>query len=408
MTREQPVSPRGPQNAGAVLRYAWDAPAFTASDAMSATGLTRSTVIALCDLLVESGWLRELENARAAGEYRKGRPARRYALRADAGVVIGLDAGQHHLTAIVSDLSAGELSRAQAAVDPDSDDARARLATADDLVDEALREADVPAGHVLCVVVGVPAPTDADGHSPEGQNSFWRRMNPGYAEHFAARGWPTVVENDANLAAVAEGVRGQGVGAGSYVTLLSGERFGAGYVVDGRLVRGVRGGAGEMRLLSLVEGVGTPDGIGALARDWLHDSLRRGDVPDSSALAHLPEAEQDARAVFQAADAGDSFALSIIDRIADRLARICAVLAGLLDVERIIVAGAVATAIGPLLERTAPRLAELTHPPAPELRASTLSDSVVSVGAITHALEYTRDNALTMTVPAQDALSAAP
>ncbi|TQO23135.1 putative NBD/HSP70 family sugar kinase [Paramicrobacterium agarici] len=402
MTREQPVSSRGPQNAGEILRYAWDAPAFTASDAMSATGLTRSTVIALCDVLVASGWLRELENARAAGEYRKGRPARRYALRADAGVVIGLDAGQHHLTAIVSDLSARELSRTQAAVNPDSEDARARLATGDRIVDEALRAAGVPAGHVLCVVVGVPAPTDANGHSPEGQNSFWRRMNPGYAEHFAARGWPTVVENDANLAAVAEGVHGQGAGAASYVTLLSGERFGAGYVVDGRLVRGARGGAGEMRLLSLVDGVGNPDGIGALARDWLHVALSKGEVPESSALAYLPETQQDARAVFRAADADDAFALSIIDRVADRLARICAVLAGLLDVERIIVAGAVAAAIGPLLERTAPRLAELTHPPAPELRASTLSDSVVSVGAITHALEYTRDHALTMIVPAQD------
>ncbi|MCW4459215.1 ROK family protein [Microbacterium sp. MPKO10] len=398
MAQEQPVSTRGPLNASAILRFAWDSPAFTASDAMSATHLTRSTVIALCDLLVAEGWLRELENARAAGEYSKGRPARRYVLRADAGVVVGLDAGQHHLTAIVSDLSGRELARVQSSANPDSDIARERLAAADGSVNGALQKAGVTSDRVLCIVVGVPAPTDADGHSPEGQNSFWRIMNPGYAEHFSKRGWPTVVENDANLAAIAEGCRGRAAGASSFVTLLSGERFGAGYVVDGRLVRGAQGGAGEMRLLSLVEGVGSPDGIGALARDWLHKAIAQNVVPPSSALAGLPEHEQDARTVFRAADAGDSFALSIIDRIAERLARICAVLAGLLDVERIVVAGAVATSIGPLLERTARRLTELTHPPAPELTASTLSDNVVSIGAVAHALEYARDHALTMTV----------
>ncbi|MCU1442685.1 MAG: hypothetical protein JWQ59_835 [Cryobacterium sp.] len=52
--------------------------AFTASDLMSTTGLTRSTVIGVCDELVRVGWLNELGDARAVGDYQKGRPARRY------------------------------------------------------------------------------------------------------------------------------------------------------------------------------------------------------------------------------------------------------------------------------------------------------------------------------------------
>ncbi len=382
-------------NAAAILRLAWDVPALTASDAMSETGLTRSTVIALCDDLVDSGWLAELADARTAGEaYRKGRPAKRYALRGDAGVVVGVDAGPHRITATVADLFGRELGHAVEHVPTDAIETANRVSLTDGVVDAALAAAGVSAARVLCISLGVPAPTDQNGASPEGENSFWRLMNPGFAQHFAARGWATVVENDANLAAVAEGSIGAGAGAPSYITLLSGERFGAGYVVNGQLIRGTRGGAGEMRLLNLVENVGSADGIGLLLRDWVRSAKDSGALPAGSALNNVSLNNLDAPAVFQSADAGDPFAVQLIVRMADRLARICAVLAGLLDVDRIVIAGAVAEAADLLLERTRARLAEVTHTPAPEIVASPLGSGVVSAGAVRRALSYTRDHAL--------------
>lgn len=384
-------------NAAAVLDYAWDQGAFTASDAIEATGLTRSTVIALADELVARGLFRELPNARAAGEYRKGRPARRYELRSSAGVVVGVDAGQHCVAAAVADLRGRELARAHTEVDEDS--AEQRLAVADTVIAKALSDAGAREQSVLCVTVGVPAPTDLDGVSPEGEQGFWSRMNPGFAAHLRERGEShrrlIEVENDANLAAIAEGALGAGAGASSYVTLMTGERFGAGYVVDGRLVRGTRGAAGELRLLSLVEGVGSTRGIAALLRDWAMEA-REGAVDESSPLMATPEAKLGAAVVFRAAAAGDAAALALLDRMAERLARICAVLGGLLDVERIVFSGAVADSIGPLLPRTAARLAELTHPPAPDLVASTLHGGVVSTGAVVRALQLVRANAIAL------------
>lgn len=384
-------------NAAAVLDYAWDQGAFTASDAIEATGLTRSTVIALADELVARGWFRELPNARAAGEYRKGRPARRYELRSSAGVVVGVDAGQHCVAAAVADLRGRELARAHTEVDEDS--AEQRLAVADTVIAKALSDAGAREQSVLCVTVGVPAPTDLDGVSPEGEQGFWSRMNPGFAAHLRERGEShrrlIEVENDANLAAIAEGALGAGAGASSYVTLMTGERFGAGYVVDGRLVRGTRGAAGELRLLSLVEGVGSTRGIAALLRDWAMEA-REDAVDESSPLMATPEAKLGAAVVFRAAAAGDAAALALLDRMAERLARICAVLGGLLDVERIVFSGAVADSIGPLLPRTAARLAELTHPPAPDLVASTLHGGVVSTGAVVRALQLVRANAIAL------------
>ncbi|MDN3241689.1 ROK family protein [Glycomyces tritici] len=382
-------------NAAAVLEYAWGTTAFTASDAIAATGLTRSTVIALCDALVEKGWIAELPNARAAGgEYRKGRPARRYELRADAGAVVGVDAGQHCVTAAVADLRGRELARAHTEIDPDS--AEQRVAVADRTIAAALDAAGVHERSVLCVAVGVPAPTDLDGASPEGELEFWSRMNPGFAAHFRERGWLTEVENDANLAALAEGALGAGVGASSYIALMSGERFGAGYVVDGHLVRGKRGAAGELRLLSLVEGVGSTHGIAALLRTWALELQASGTVEEHSLIMQTPKAKLGAEVVFRAAEAGDPAALALLDRMAERLARICAVLGGLLDVERIVFSGAVADSLGLLLPRAAARLDELTHPPAPDLIASPLGGGVVSLGALARALEIVRTNAIAL------------
>ncbi|HEY1095336.1 MAG TPA: ROK family protein [Glycomyces sp.] len=390
---EKTAFPQKRANAAAVLDYAWGTTAFTASDAIAATGLTRSTVIALCDELVERGWLRELPNARAAGEYRKGRPARRYELRASAGAVVGVDAGQHCITATVADLRGNALGRTYTEIDPDGRADAERVQTADATIAKALELAGVPKASVLCVAVGVPAPTDLDGNSPEGEYEYWSRMNPGYASHFRERGLLTEIENDANLAALAEGALGAGVGVSSYIALMAGERFGAGYVVDGHLVRGKRGAAGELRLLSLVEGVGSTHGIGALLRTWALELRASGTVDPESPIMKTPKARLGAEVVLNAAAGGDEAALALVDRMAERLARICAVLAGLLDVERIIVSGAVAQSLNLLLPRTAARLDDLTHPPAPELVASPFDGGVVSIGAVVRALEIVRTNA---------------
>ncbi len=109
----------------ALLRYAWDAEVFTAGDALAATGLSRSTTIEAIDDLVELGLVRELANARAGGDYRKGRPSRRFELRADAAVVVGVDAGQGHLVTTVADLRGRSLATRREVVG-EGDDSAAR------------------------------------------------------------------------------------------------------------------------------------------------------------------------------------------------------------------------------------------------------------------------------------------
>lgn len=396
------------RNALEILQGAWTGEPMTASDLIERTGLTRSTVIAVCDDLIELGWLEELENQRAAGDYVKGRPARRYALRRDAGVIVGVDAGQHSVGVDVADLLGDSIAHRVEPVEHEPVEElphERRLADIERILDRTLQQAGVADAGVLAITFGVPAPVDADGRSPADDNGFWSAMNPGLADRFADRGWRPVVDNDANLAALAEGWRGAAVGCSDYLTLLSGERLGGGVVLGGTLLRGARGLTGEMRYLDLVEGVGSAEGVAALARTWAQEALAAQDrAPSLLDAAPHPGAEQ----VLAAAAAGDALALAVVDRLAVRLTSVAATLANLLDVSLLVVGGALAESAGPLLADVSERIAPLVHAPAPRIVPSTLGDRAVALGAVRAGLDRVRADplALRLTPAAIDAAAA--
>lgn len=359
-------------NAGAVLRAAWDAEAVTAADLMEATGLTRATVLSLCNELTRLGWLRELDDSRRAGQYSKGRPARRHTLDTRAGYIVGIDADRGHISTCVADLRGrvqGEIDRPLAG---SGSSAQGRVRVVQEALQDACAAAGISPEEALVVTVGVPAPTDARGSSPPSKDLFWETMNPGYVSALAHEGRRVIVENDANLSAIAERDLGAGTGTSSFATLLAGDRFGAGLVVDGMLLRGSHGRAGELRLLDLVEGVGSTDGLDAIARRWA-----------------------DQTAGVRADDEGE-VAPALVEALADRLARVCVILAGLLDVERIVLAGSVVTR-PEVIERTSDALRNYAYTPTPELVPSRLGAAGVRLGAVRRAMEAIRLDPLSFT-----------
>lgn len=381
-------------NMTAVLQYAWDVETFTATDAMGTTGLTRSTVLGRADDLVEIGWLRELDDSGAGDGRPQGRPARRYAFDAQAGYVVGVDAGQHRLTACVADLRGRMLARAVRAPERAGEDPSVRVALLREAVAEAIASVGAEKQQVLVTVVGVPAPADQHGRSPAGVADYWARMNPGFADVLET-GHTIVVDNDANLAAIAEARVGAGVGVSSFVALLSGERLGAGLIVDGTLLRGRHGGAGEMHTMDLVDGVGSADGMGALARLWACEAIRGGEVPEGSLLLRRAPAPPELVDVVDAARRGEATASAIVERLAERLARVAAMLAGLLDVERIIVCGGMASAAKPIISSAAQKLLPRSRLPVAQLLASSLGSDSVTIGAVHLGVSLVRASPLT-------------
>ena len=378
----------------AVLGFAWDAEAFTASDVIDNVGLTRSTAIDVIDELVARGLLAELPNARAAGDYRKGRPARRFAFRPDAGFVVGVDAGQSRLTATVADLRGEKRVVRHLSVDPKKDSPDARREAAERVVDDALGTADVGRAEVSALCVGVPAPVDRNGVSPQHRDDFWRRMNPGFAALFGEWAPLVRVENDASLAAVAEHAVGAAVGCDDFVALLAGDRLGAGVWVDGRLLRGAHGGAAEMVAFDHVVGVEGAWGLGVRAAELARRRLADGSLPSSSALRRRDVAEIDGKAVLTLAAQGDDGALEVAREVGGTLAIVAGVLGSLFDSRRIIVSGAVAEGAGPVIAAAADALPQELDLPVPEIVASTLGADIVSIGAVCAAVDAARSGVL--------------
>jgi predicted NBD/HSP70 family sugar kinase len=385
-------------NMRAVLEYAWDVETLTATAAMEATGLTRSTVLGRADDLVEIGWLRELDDAPTAGQRVKGRPARRYAFDPQAGYVMGIDAGQHRLSVRVADLRGQMLACAVRRPHRAGDEPSTRVALVREAVVEAMASVGAAQERVLVTVVGVPAPVDQQGQSPGGIDHYWRRMNCGFADVLQI-GQTVEIDNDANLAAVAEASAGGGVGLSSFVALLSGERFGAGLIVNDTLLRGVHGAAGEMQVLDLVDGLGSADGLGALARQWAWEAIQGGAVPEGSPMLRRAPARPELADVVDAERRGEAEACAIVERLAERLARVSTLLAGLLNVERIIVCGGVASDACPVIASATQKL--LPHSPLPvaQLVASSLGSDSVTVGAVHRALALVRANPLAYELP---------
>lgn len=390
-------------NARAVLRHMWTAEAQTGSDLMLATGLTRATVHDVCQELRDRGWIEELANQRDHGGYVKGRPARRYAFAARAGVVVGVDAGGHRVIATVADLRGRVLSQRTRELPGAADEATEiaqRLETVSETVLEALVAERISSEMVLAVGVGLPAPVGSDGRTVTRTNAFWNRINADIGAHLsAAHGWTVLVDNDANLAALAERWVGSGGSSDHFVTLLAGERLGAGVIEAGRVFRGSSGRGGEMSWLNLVEGVGSADGIGLLSRRWTLEALAAGRGARDSSLRQLGANDLTTELVFDAARDGDPLAAAVVRRLGEQFSRVCAAIAKAFDSDLIIIAGGVAAAIVPILEIIRQELPALVEPPVPQVVASLLGDGVVSTGALRHVIDHVQEHALEIALP---------
>lgn len=365
-------------NMGAVLAVMRRSTAVTGTDLIEATGLARATVIAVCDDLINAGWVRELPAQRTA--IQKGRPARVFEFDARAGVVVGLDFGVAKATALVADLRGAVLGKATESFGGFTEPVAKRLATIDRAIRAALAAAGVGAEAVLVAGIGIAAPVDRNGNIPHSQ-TFWEHFDIGIREELRGRhGWPVLLGNDADLASMAEHWMGVGAGVDDLAVMLAGERIGFGLIESGRLLRGASGRAGEVGQLDLVEGVGTPDGIAHLARALA--------VTDMAAPKDVT-----AEAVFSAAARGDAAAGQVLERIARRMARVIALLATFTDPELVVIGGAVAQSAAVLLGPLGDELAKFMPTP-PRVAVSTLGDAIVTLGAVRLALDYVEQNVL--------------
>jgi len=279
--------------------------------------------------------------------------------------VLGVDIGAHTVRARIADLRGGDVvSSERAFTDPEMD-AEARVDQTRELITGTLAEADLTPDRILAVCVGSSGPI-----SPDGVIRL-RTGIPGFlgldlrTEMQRGFGWDVVVENDCNLAAIGERWRGLAVGKDNFVCLLAGERLGAGIVLDGRLTRGHRNGAGGVLFLQLMRNPSADEGIAYLTRKF---------------------GGGDPRTIFRALATGDATAAAVIDKSIEPVVSVIATVGMLLDPELVVISGAVAGAGEALLEPIRRKLAELSIA-TPDVGASPLQHNAVVTGAVRLALD---------------------
>ena len=208
--------------------------------------------------------------------------------------------------------------------------------------------ATVPTAPLLHVTVGAPGVTDAErGVVLDAPNlPGWREvpLRDLLQQQF---GMAAAVENDTNLAALGEGAAGAARGVHDYVFCALGTGVGAGIVLDGKLLRGRHGTAGEIGYLQPAGMARQPvrmaetgalerqiGGLGIEAR-W-REALQGAGLRDSSALTTLRAPQ-----VFDRAAMGDPLATDILCWTADLLADALLTLTLVLDPALVVLGGGV-------------------------------------------------------------------
>jgi len=180
-------------------------------------------------------------------------------------------------------------------------------------------------------------------------------------------GLPTWADNDVNALALGEARYGEGRGARSLVVLAIGTGLGGAVVIDGGLVRGRSGYAGEFgHMTVLLNGPACFVGVhGCLCRFLCGEMiaregrLRTGQRPDSKilTLAGGNPSAVTTQMVFLAAEAGDEVAARLVDDACEALGACLGSILNGLNPDVVVVTGGVVNSLLPLqddiLRRTA-------------------------------------------------------
>jgi predicted NBD/HSP70 family sugar kinase len=227
------------RNLALVMRALAEGEMITRAAVAAEIGLTRATVSTLVDELLAAGLVEE-RGAQRPGTV--GRPGTALALAETGPAGIGAEIGVDHLAACVTDLRGRLRCRVQAPAANRGRPAPAVLAELAGLTARVTEQAREQGLHPVGTTVAVPGLVGRDrGTVLRAPNLGWENVAVA-----AALGPGTVVDNEANLGALAELWLGGHDRLADFVHVSAEIGIGAAVVVEGRLFRGARGFAGEL------------------------------------------------------------------------------------------------------------------------------------------------------------------
>ena len=205
---------------------------------------------------------------------------------------------------------------------------------------------------------------------------------------------PLFIDNDANVAALAESVAGVSAGTDSSVFITIGTGIGSGIIINGRIWKGSHGIGGELGHVILRQNgiLCTCGNRGCLERYCSATALIRmareavAENPSSMILTSVngDPSRIEAKTVIDAARANDPVASSIFHEFILNLSQAIASVINLLDPEVIVLGGGVSKAGSFLLDpilREFPKYVLFNDQPLPEVRLAVLGAKAGIIGA---------------------------
>jgi predicted NBD/HSP70 family sugar kinase len=338
------------------------------------TGLGRGVVSQRVDQAIQIGFLGDGEFGASSG----GRAPRTLRFRAEQGRIVVCALGALHMRVGVAALDGDILEHAHRPWDI----AQGPEKTIDavmSLVDEVLKQhPEVP---VWGVVVGLPGPVDFASGQPvappimPGWNGFDVRTP--FEERFNAPVW---VDNDVNLLALGERARRRDSLA-DLIYCKIGSGIGAGLLSQGRIHRGANGAAGDIGHVRVSDSdvhcrcgkIGCLEAVAggwALVRD-AEQAIKEG--AGSSLAAKAKKGELTLEEITLAAQAGDSLAISLVQKSARVAGETISALVNMFNPGVIVIGGAIASAGEVFLAEVRQRVYELSLPLATRDLTITLS-----------------------------------
>ncbi|MEV6156730.1 ROK family protein [Nonomuraea sp. NPDC052129] len=351
------------------------------------TGLSKVTASQTLSRLEERG-LVEVVGTQAGG---RGPNAALYSVIPSSAYVAGLEVGPELISAAVADIHGRTI--AEVTVGPaDLDDP---VSVVHGAIMKACRSAKISIGRLRGVVIGTPGVVD-----PRSGDVRFSFDLPGWHEgiHEALAGdlkREVTIENDVNLAAIAERADGAAQGLDDFVLLWSARGLGLAVMLGGKLHRGRSGSAGEIGYLP-VPGVPLPEDI----------RNEPGRLPSlAGGLQSLVSAEAVGELAggygFTAESAGECVKVAMaagaegepfLDEIAHRLALGVAAVCVILDPGLVVLAGEVGQAGGTALTARVEEAVARICPVRPQVVTTTVTDkNPVLRGAVLAALDQARE-----------------
>lgn len=338
------------------------------------TGLSKPTTSQLLGRLEAAG----LVHTTGSLSGRPGPNALLYEIDPGAAHVAALSADPTGITALVADITGTVLGQARVEADAVAEDVRHRTAQlVAEAVDGALRQAGLGHDDLRAAVIGTPGAIDPQTgqlrYAPHLPGWHSRTLRDDLA---AVLGTPVDIENDVNLAAVAEQYEGAAQDYDNYVLTWLDEGVGAAIVLGGTLLRGATGGAGEIGYMPLP---GAP---------LVRGGAQSGDGGFESLVSAYVVRELTGGGATLAEVMADDTALG---EVARRIATGIAAVVAVVDPELVVLSGSVAQAGGDKLRvRVEEELTGLALP-RPEVRLSELDGDPILTGALRSALTQARD-----------------